>query len=279
MDLTAAFDEIQNNAAKRMQQNEGDYFVDGLLHCCKCHKPKQTRKIAFGVERIFPCICQCVVEENRRIAEEKERQEFLERIKRLRKMGFPDAEMARWTFANDDLSNKRISDIAQKYAENFQEMKKRSKGLLFYGNVGAGKSFISVCIANALIDKGYPCLVTNFPRLTNTLQGMFEGKQEYIDGLNNFDLLVVDDLAAERDTEYMNETIQNIIDARYRSGLPIIVTTNLTAKELYNPADVKKQRTYSRLLEMCYPVYVEHRDRRKDIAVKEKSEIEELLGL
>ncbi len=280
MDLTNALDAIRENAAKRSQPAEGDYYVDGLLYCHKCHKKKEGRHIVPGKgELILPCICQCVEEENERIRQEKERQEFMDRVKRLKKMGFPDTEMAKWTFANDDLSNAKVSSIAQKYVEHFPEMKKRNKGLLLFGNVGTGKTFIAACIANALIEKGYPCLVTNFPRLTNTLQGMFEGRQEYIDGLNNFDLLVVDDLAAERDTEYMNETIQNIVDSRYRSGLPIIVTTNLTAEEIYNPSDIRKQRTYSRLLEMCFPVRVEHRDRRKAQAVTDRSEMEKLLGI
>lgn len=158
-------------------------------------------------------------------------------------------------------------------------MRERGKGLLFFGTVGTGKTFHAACIANALIDKGYPCLVTNFARLVNTLQGMYEGKQQYIDSLNKFDLLVLDDLAAERDTDYMNEIVQNIVDSRYRAGLPTIVTTNLTADELKNPADIRKARTYSRLLEMTFPVEVKGADRRKAKLASDYNEFSDLLGL
>ena len=108
---------------------------------------------------------------------------------------------------------------------------------------------------------------------------MFEGKQEYIDELNRFSLLVIDDLASERDTEYMNEMVIDIIDARYRSGKPLIVTTNLTAQELNNPKDIRKKRVYSRLLEMCVPLEVKGTDRRKNNAVKERSKINDMLGI
>ena len=108
---------------------------------------------------------------------------------------------------------------------------------------------------------------------------MYESKQRYIDGLNDFDLLVIDDLAAERDTEYMNETVQNIIDSRYRSGKPLIVTTNLTESELKNTVDTKKQRTYSRLREMCIPIKVTSGDRRQQKGKDKFSEAQNLLGL
>lgn len=272
-------DRITVAVEKVMPFDEGDYIVDGLWYCGKCHTPKQCRVNWMGQTRTPRCLCKC--EQEAREAEELERkkQEEIERIRRLKKMGFQDSEMASWTFERDDHANEKISTIAHNYVDNFQEMKKKGKGLLFYGSVGTGKTFISSCIANALIDQGYPCLVTNFARLCNTLSGMFEGKQEYIDGLNRFQLLVIDDLASERDTEYMGEIVHNIIDARYRSGLPLIITTNLTSEELKNPAEVKKQRIYSRLFEMCIPVEVKGRDRRKEKLKSDYKDLEDLLGL
>jgi DNA replication protein DnaC len=197
----------------------------------------------------------------------------------MRKIGFPESEMANWRFENDDMAKPKISHVMHNYAGNFDKMKERGKGLLLYGNVGTGKSFHAACIVNDLIDKGYPCMMTNFARLVNTIQGMFEGKQDYIDRLNKFDLLVIDDLSAERDTEYMNEIVFNIIDSRYRAGLPLIITTNLTSDEIKHPADVKKQRTYSRLLEMTIPVEVNGADRRRKKLVNDYAEFSDILGL
>lgn len=272
-------DKFVEATGQAIKAEEGDYIVDGLLYCHKCNTPKQTRVNVLGKVRTPYCLCKCETEKRDAEERERKREELQRQIKRLRKMGFPDAEMERWTFDRDDQSNDRISQIAHKYVENFEQMRGKGKGLLFYGTVGTGKTFISCCIANALIDKGYACLVTNFARLTNTITGMYDGKQDYIDGLNKFALLVIDDLASERDTEYMGEIVQNIVDARYRSGLPLIITTNLTNEELKHPAEMRKQRIYSRLFEMCIPIEVKGKDRRKEKLINDYKELEDLLGL
>ena len=169
--------------------------------------------------------------------------------------------------------------IAHNYVEHFVEMRERGKGLLLYGGVGTGKTFISACIANALIDKGYSCLVTNFSRLANTLNGMYAERQEYLDRLNRFSLLVIDDLSAERGTEYMDEIVHTVIDARCRSGKPLIATTNLSKEDFTRASDVRKQRIYSRLLEMCVPYEVKGVDRRREKLKADNEDIKKLLEM
>jgi DNA replication protein DnaC len=285
MDFSNFIDGIARAAEQSNGKREGDFInaEDGLLYCGKCNTPKQCKVNLFGVDRIVYCICKCRQEQLAAEEAEQKRIERMRHIQRLRKLGFADDEMQHWTFDADDHQNSQITKIAHNYVDNFAEMKKRGKGLLLFGTVGTGKTFISACIANALIDKGHPCLVTNFARLVNTIQGTFDGKQDYIDSLNQFDLIVIDDLASERDTEYMGEIVQNIIDSRYRAGLPLIITTNLTSDELKHAKEIRKQRIYSRLFEMCVPVEVkllnkkgEPIDRRR---LKLKSEIDDLREL
>lgn len=279
MDMSGMVEGLIRKAAHSIPQNPGDYTVDGLLHCGKCRTPKQCRVKLFGVIRTPMCLCQCEKEKRDREDAEFRRRKKLQEIERLRSTGFPDREMKQWRFENDDGTNEKITTICKRYAEHFPDMLKKGKGLLLFGPVGTGKTFEAACIANALIDQGYPCMVTNFARLTNTLSGMREGKQDYIDSLDKFSLLVIDDLASERDTEFMGELIFNIIDSRYRSGKPLIITTNLTADELKHPADMRKQRIFSRLFEMCFAVEVKGRDRRKQKMIADHDELEDLLGL
>lgn len=269
--------EEQSKAA--IPVNEGDYEKDGLLYCGKCNTPKQSRVEILGVVHTPMCLCKCENERYEREKQEAETRSRMERLDRLRKEGFPDADLEGCTFDKDDGGSPKIMRIAKKYAENFAEMKRMKKGLLLFGGVGTGKTFAAACVANALIAKGIPCMVTNFSRLINTMFGMNDGRQEYIDGLNQYDLLVIDDLAAERDTEFVQETVMNIIDSRYRSGLPIIVTTNLTAQQLKNPEDIRKQRMFSRLMEMCIIVEADGDDRRKQKLKKDYVEVSKLLGL
>lgn len=269
-------------ASRDSHCEKGDYRnEDGLLMCGKCHTPKQCRFIAKwdGKEKTPYTPCEC--ERERREAEEQARQaqDLRIEVNRLRKLGFPDSEMANWTFANDDGADPKTTSIARKYVDNFPEMKKRGKGLLLYGPVGTGKTRAAACIANELVNQGRPCLVTNFARITNTLQGMFDGKQRYLDDFNRLDLLVIDDLAAERDTSYMQEMIFNIIDSRYRSGKPLIVTSNLTQTDLKNPVSIDRKRIYSRLLEMCVPIEVKGADRRERKLYDDSADMARLLGL
>lgn len=255
--LNKLIDSISANAPRSDKEYLGK---DGLLHCSICHAPTQTRLTnpLTGEERVVFCVCNCKTDWQ----EFKERQQ-LEEIDRRRNICFEEANMANWTFANDDRQNEKISNAMQRYVENFTEFRRDGKGLLLYGTVGTGKSYHAASIANALIDKGYSCLMTNFARLTNKIQGMFEGKQEYIDSLNKYSLLIIDDLGVERKTEYMAEQVYNIIDARYRSGLPFIITTNLTWEELTKPSDIAYSRIYDRVVERCFPVEVKGVSRRR----------------
>lgn len=278
MNIEKTVNGIISNASASIKAEQGDYVVDGLLYCHKCHTPKQTRVMLFGKERTPMCLCKCAIEKRNKEEAERKRIEFEKRIKELRRAGFLDEELQNCTFANDDQGNEKATTVAKNYVANFQQLKEDGKGLLFFGTVGTGKTFIAACIANALIDKGIPCLVTNFARLVNTISATYE-KQEYIDGLNRFTLLVIDDLASERNTEYMNEIVYNIIDSRYRAGLPLIITTNLTAEELKKPAEISKQRIYSRLLEMCLPVEVKGADRRRQKLKGDFKNYADLLGL
>lgn len=270
---------IESKAAESIKANEGDYELDGLLYCGKCNTPKQCVIEMLGKVKKPFCLCKCETERRDREREEFNRRQREIRIANLRKMGFAQSEMANWTFAKDDGKNIKITNAAMKYVEHFSEMREKGKGLLLYGEVGTGKTFYASCIANALIDRGYSCLVTDFARLENTISGMYAGKQEYIDGLNQFSLLVIDDLATERKTDYMNEIVHNIINSRYRAGLPLIITTNLTADEITKPTDVHRQRIFSRIMERCIPVEVKGKDRRREKLKAENHYDKELLGL
>lgn len=272
---------INDIASRVPQPNEGDYVgEDGLMYCSKCNTKKQTKVNILGHEKIMPCICHCMAAEYQREQEEMERQEYERRIERYRQSaGFNDKAMEQWTFANDDMLNPKTTQIMQKYVDEFPKLKKEGIGLLLWGSVGTGKTYAAACIVNALIDKGYPCMITSFTRIANILQGMREGKQEYLDKLNNFPLLVLDDLGAERKSEYMQEQVFNVIDNRYRMNLPIIVTTNMSISELKNMSDIGNARIYDRILERCHPVEMNGGSRRRQIVKDRYFELNKLLGI
>ena len=275
------------NTLKKLEQTESDIAVkktdyignDGLLYCGVCNTQKQIRICFLGKEKTPSCLCQCQIQKREEENQRRAQKEHSAKIAKRRIEAFSEPLLHSWNFDNDDGSNQYIIYTAQKYVDNFEQLLKEGKSLLLYGTVGTGKTYAAACIANALIDKGYSVLMTNFARIANIVTGMNSKKQEYYDGLNNYSLLILDDLCAERQTEYMREIIHSVIDARYRAGLPIIITTNLTATELKHPAELSYQRVFSRLFEMCFPIEVINDDKRIDKLEKQLPSFKKLFEL
>ena len=95
---------------------------------------------------------------------------------------------------------------------------------------------------------------------------------------HSFPLLILDDFGMERGTEYGLEQVYNVIDSRYRSRKPLIVTTNLTLEELQNPEDTPHARIYDRLIEMCSPVCITGENFRKAKAREKMEQLKTLLN-
>lgn len=280
----AIFDSL---AAKSLNNyEEGDYTdSEGFLCCGKCHTRKEfeiTLPEGFGQERVkrVGVACQCKKEEMEKEKAAREREEFNRRMIMLQKDGITDPAYLKYTFEHDDMRNPEVSQVCRKYVENWDDMMKDNIGILFYGGVGTGKSFLACCIANALLEKLVPVSVTNFPRILNRLQGFDEERQAFIDKLQRYKLLVIDDLGVERDTSYSVEQVFNVVDTRSRSGMPLIVTTNLSMEDLKNPPSLAHSRIYDRVLEMC-PIRLKlvGESRRTMNAMDRRDKARKLLGL
>ena len=235
-----------------------EYIVnDGLIYCSKCHTPRQKR-IEVSGKTIEPrCMCACQTEDYDRREQERKHREFLDMVAKNRSIGLPDPGLRKHTFENDLGYNPKQMRMAKRYVQHWEEMQKNSTGLLLWGDVGTGKSFIAGCIANALLDKGVPVIMTNFARLLNKLTDMYAGdRNAYIDSFKRYPLMIIDDLGVERNSEFAREQVFSVIDSRYRSELPMIVTTNLTLEELQHPEDLSRSRIYDRVLERCLPIRV-----------------------
>ena len=235
-----------------------EYIVnDGLIYCSKCHTPRQKRLEVSGKTIEPRCMCACQTEDYDRREQERKHREFLDMVAKNRSIGLPDPGLRKHTFENDLGYNPKQIRMAKRYVQHWEEMQKNSTGLLLWGDVGTGKSFIAGCIANALLDKGVPVIMTNFARLLNKLTDMYAGdRNAYIDSFKRYPLMIIDDLGVERNSEFAREQVFSVIDSRYRSELPMIVTTNLTLEELQHPEDLSRSRIYDRVLERCLPIRV-----------------------
>ena len=266
-------EETLKKLATPAENAEEDYIgEDGLLYCGKCHMPKEayfSQELAqrFGM-KTHPkeCDCQRKVREQAEVLREQSR--HTEAVRSLKEQCFSERAMQEWNFQRDHEDSKN-TETARFYVKHWEKMKRDNIGLLFWGAVGTGKSFLAGCIANALLEQEIPVRMTNFEEVLNDLSSNFSEKNEYIKSLCRFPLLILDDFGMERGTEYGLEQIYAVIDGRYRSGKPLIVTTNLTLNELNNPRDTAHARIYDRLKEMCVPVNFSGESRRR-VTVQEK---------
>lgn len=283
MDGMKSIADVLNGVMNVDNSQQGDFVNDdGLLICGKCFTPKQYEIEMLGRLRKVPVMCDCRKVE---VEAEEKRIEVMQlqiKIDGLRRNGLTDSAYLKWRFENDDRTNAVLSDAAKNYAEKWDAMKTDNIGLLFYGGVGTGKTFFAACIANALIERGVSVLMTNMSMLISGMQngkGFEDGKTAIINRISHVPLLIIDDLGVERDTPYAYEKIQEVIDARYRSGKPLIVTTNLSPREMAEPTDIRYKRVFDRLHEMCKPVKVAGASRRIDKAKTMWSKADKLLGL
>ena len=235
------------HAAKDAQ---GNVLTDiGLLYCGRCHKPKQIRLFSsvMGIKEPY-CLCDC-----EQTKEDREREDIIRRSREIdvrHNLSQADSLMLSNTFNADKYPDSQLSKLAHDFVRRWREFyRANGVGLYIYGGVGVGKTFYASCIANE-IAKVYGGTVKALS-ITMVLNELFstEEKAQYITRLVNHDLLIIDDLGTERRTGYTTEQVFSIIDERYKTKKPLIITSNVPYSALS-----QNERIDSRIIEMCLPV-------------------------
>jgi DNA replication protein DnaC len=269
-DVNNVFMAYVARAEDAVPKNPDDFIGDdGLLYCGVCKKQKQCRPFKEHPEMVVSCVCECIIKEQARLKEEQRREEQARR----REMCFktPDKQNGDgdrtykvkqeidFTFNLDDSPHTEASRITRGYAEQFTP---GTDWLLLCGTNGIGKSFYSACVCNELLSCGFRCRFTSISEIESDLWAA-ENKNGVYTDLAEHDLVVLDDFGAERDTEYMHEIQFNVLNTFLQLGTSCIITTNLSADELFNPKSKDMKRIFSRIYEKSIPVCCKGEDRRK----------------
>lgn len=269
-------------------RQDGDYIdADGLLHCGTCREPKEAvltmpdwMRDSFGNTIKRPRMCACQFARYAADAAQRETRAHIQRVAELRAIGVPDARLRECTFDADDRQDAKTRAMCLRYIDRWERVRADRIGLNLWGTTGCGKTFYAACIANALIEREIGALLTTIPDLSARMSANYgEARGAVLDEVRRTPLLILDDVGFERTTSTGLENAFAIVDARYDSGKPLIVTTNLTPEEMDNPPDVAHKRALSRIAEMCaVPVHVEG-SRREGIAKARRDKaIDALLG-
>lgn len=249
---------IKAATAAKADKNAEDYYKDGVLVCGKCHTNKEKKIQLAGEYVTVRCICKCESEERERIQKQKDYEEEMRRIERLKVASLMDAKLKSATLKTftQKEDNQKLYTIVKNYVDNFETFYKSNRGLLFWGTVGTGKSYAAACIANELLNRKTPVVMTSFVKVLQVIQDNTENETKFVNRLCAARLLIIDDLGTERNTDYALEKVYNVIDSRYRTGKPLILTTNLNLQDMQMTQDIRYQRIYDRIFEMCHPVMV-----------------------
>ena len=186
--------------------------------------------------------------------EEAKRREYerMSYMTMLRSEAFRDMPASDWRFESAAVTTPQL---AKGYTQNWDEFKKAGIGLLLFGNVGTGKSYAAGCIANALIDRLESVLFVGMSDVVNRMQGNFgSDRDHYMKSLMRPDLLILDDLGAERNTSFGKECVFDVVDKRLLTGKPMIVTTNIPLSVMKQAVNLDDRRIYDRILEVCVPI-------------------------
>jgi DNA replication protein DnaC len=219
--------------------------VNATVFCDTCHKPKAI--MTEGLPCQVPVMCDCEAKAYMERQQQQDERRRLQGIRARIESGIPPGKYRQYTFANDDRANPTASDAVKKYVDEWAENLRKGKGLLLCGGVGSGKTFLAVAAANEIV-KQSSVYVSELSTLARDA-GDFNKDIGRI--IENVGLLVIDDIGVERSSEYVMENAYAIINGRYKTGLPVICTTNLSPRELVISGTSVKARIYDRILEMC----------------------------
>ncbi len=150
----------------------------------------------------------------------------------------------------------------RRFADTVDEQLDGGRGLWYMGPVGTGKTTLAMLVSKAALRAGRSVAIYSLPRLLNEIRDTHRAERSHIellDRLTHVDLLHIDDVGAERTTDWVLEELYSIVNARYEDQRSIVLTTNLDGEEL--SAQIG-ERTVSRLSEMCDALPLEGDDHR-----------------
>jgi DNA replication protein DnaC len=153
-----------------------------------------------------------------------------------------------------------VCKAVKDYVAGIEERLDEGEGLWLMGDVGTGKTTLAMLVSKAAVEAGRTVAIYSLPRLLSRIRRTYDaetGEQSYLEffrRLTEVDLLHIDDLGAEKRSDWVLEQLYAIINERYESQRSVMVTTNLDQAALEEQIG---PRTVSRLVEICeqLPLY------------------------
>lgn len=161
---------------------------------------------------------------------------------------YRDAAFERWPVT--EIHHTAVQ-ATRRFALDIEKHLDAGEGLWFMGPIGTGKTTLAMLVSKAALEAGRSVAIYSLPRLLNEIREVHRADRSHVgllDRLTAVDLLHIDDVGAERTTDWVLEELYSIVNARYEDQRSIVITTNLYPPELANQIG---ERLVSRLTEIC----------------------------
>jgi DNA replication protein DnaC len=165
-----------------------------------------------------------------------------------------------------DIDPRNTVDAVRRYADRIDDHLAAGRGLWLMGDPGTGKTTLAMLVSKAALERGHSVAIYSLPRLLNEIRDTHRAERshvELLDRLTAVDLLHVDDVGAERSTDWVLEELYSIVNARYEEQRSMLITTNIIDRDKLC-AQITP-RTVSRLTEMCDELPLHGHDHRMDL--------------
>lgn len=234
---------------------ESEYVKDDKIWCSVCNTPKQMTIKGMLIE----CGCKCK-QDAIKAERKKERDAIIKENHRKCYAELGSENLERYRRCLKNLEQNQFTDKAAGYVEHFEDYAVNGTGLLLVGDVGTGKSTLASAIANELLLQGYTVKFTNFSHIMDVYESKDNNvkKLNYLESLNRYHVLVIDDYGIERKSSAMQELIYKVINGRYEAKKPMIITTNKNPE----PNNLDERRVFDRIISVCHRIKMDGESRR-----------------
>lgn len=292
MKFGRTLEELKKDFKNGKEVLEDDEYLgeDGLPYCKKCNT-KRFFSFENG-ELAMRGACKCQQEQREKEEQERAAKERLARFNNQKRLSLLGARYQNLMFKDAILteSNRKAYVKSKNYVANAEKVRSENIGLYIYGDNSSGKTFLTACICNELIWKGYRCIYTNLASILNEIRSSYDGNGigecDLLGRLRSYDFAFIDDLGKEflgreynvGSAKWAEEKLFEVLNARYNAQKPTIFSSNYSISELASVLNLDKA-IIERVNEMSTRTIKLEGDDFRSKARETKSDIAKQLGI
>jgi DNA replication protein DnaC len=274
------------NIPSLLPLKDDEYEVAGMPYCKRCRTPRFV-VVKTTKQYIIRTNCECLEAERLRKLNEERAEKRKNAFRRQQKLATMGEKYLNASFLNAQITknNQKAYESAENFVKNATEVRKNGIGLYIYGDNSSGKTYLTACMCNALVEKGYKCLFTSIPKLIEKYRESKTSQGEILADISSKQFVFIDDLGKEfigsrDDWEWARaeKLLLDVLNVIYNNGISVIFTSNYSLGDFATRFKLDKA-IVERVNEMATKVIKLEGDNFRDVRLEEKTKIADDLGI